>query len=453
MVSLKYLKFFRPAPHIARLPQKEVSKKYEEVRRRVFIGVIIGYTGFYLLRGNFVFAIPYLAQQGFTKTQLGIIFSALPLSYGFGKFLMALVSDHSNPRYFMATGLALSIGFNFFYGTDLVLNSFILMLVLMFFNGWVQGMGWPSLVRVMVHWFSENERGTKISIIRIVQNVVRGITGPLTILGTYIFSSWHSIFYFPAILALVAMVLVLLLLRDTPQSEGLPPVEEYRNEYSGHRLECLSSIVECEKELTAKEILFKYIFVNKYLWYLSVANIFVYLVRYGIINWAPTYLGEVKGITASVSRVSYMLYECAAIPGVFLCGWLSDKFFYGRRAPICVIYMIAVSIAILFYWFMPAGNYLYANVTLLCIGFFIYGPVMMISVQTLDLIPKKAAGTASALTGFFGHVCGAIIANAGIGWGVDYFGWDITFIMLLIACGLAILFLVLTWDANFKKIG
>ena len=34
---------------------------------------------------------------------------------------------------------------------------------------------------------------------------------------------------------------------------------------------------------------------NKFLWFIAVANAFVYMVRYGCLDWAPTILTE-KGI-------------------------------------------------------------------------------------------------------------------------------------------------------------
>ncbi len=38
----------------------------------------------------------------------------------------------------------------------------------------------------------------------------------------------------------------------------------------------------------------QYILPNKLLWYIAIANVFVYLLRYGILDWSPTYLKEVK---------------------------------------------------------------------------------------------------------------------------------------------------------------
>lgn len=434
---------FQPAPHIHRLPKEKIDPVYKKQRLQVFLGIFVGYAAYYLIRKNFDLAMPYLLQQGYTKSQLGMVLAALPLAYGISKFVMGSVSDRSNPRYFLAAGLFLSAVISILFSSNFVLGSLGLMLVLMFLNGWFQGMGWPPCGRVMVHWFAETERGTMMSIWNVAHNVGGGLIGPLAILGIATFASWHSLFYFPAFIAILLAGFVLLTVRDTPQSLGLPSIEEYKNEYP-----VAEDNIDREKELTTKEILFKYVFVNKYLWYIAIANIFVYLVRYGVVDWAPTYLTEAKGFSHNDSSWAFFLYEYAGIPGTILCGYLSDKLFKGRRAPIGIIYMVAVMVAILFYWLTPGGHHWVYNVSLIAIGFLIYGPVMLIGVHALDLVPKKAAGTAAGLTGLFGYVGGTTIANAGMGVVVDWFGWSGGFIMLLISCVLSIVFLALTWNTG-----
>lgn len=443
---MRLLNIFKPAAHIARLPDKEVDKNYKRYRWQVFMGIFIGYAGFYLIRKNFSLAMPYLLTQGFTKAELGLILSALPIAYGLSKFLMATVSDRSNPRYFLATGLLLSAVINIIFGSSTyVLSSVVLMFALMFLNGWFQGMGWPPCGRTMVHWFSETERGTWMSVWNVAHNVGGGLIGPLAIAGIYLFGSWHSIFYFPAFIAIAVAIFILLTVRDTPQSVGLPPIEEYKDEYPE------TGVSDREKELTTKEILFKYVLVNKYLWFIALANIFVYLVRYGVIDWAPTYLTEAKGFSHDSSDWAYFLYEYAAIPGTILCGYLSDKLFNGRRAPIGIIYMLGVIVAVMFYWLTPPGHELVDDLALIAIGFLIYGPVMLIGLHALDLAPKKAAGTAAGLTGLFGYLGGNTLANFGMGVVVDSYGWHGGFIMLVISCVLAIFFISLTWNTGKVK--
>lgn len=75
----------------------------------------------------------------------------------------------------------------------------------------------------------------------------------------------------------------------------------------------------------------QYVLPNKPLWYIAIANVFVYLLRYGILDWSPTYLKEVKHFALDKSSWAYFLYEYAGIPGTLLCGWMSDKVFRGNR--------------------------------------------------------------------------------------------------------------------------
>lgn len=103
-------------------------------------------------------------------------------------------------------------------------------------------------------------------------------------------------------------------------------------------------------------------------------------------------------------------------------------------------------ISIVVYWTNPPGNILIDNIALIAIGFLIYGPVMLIGVQALDLVPKKAAGTAAGLTGLFGYLGGALFANIAIGFLVDKWGWDAAFYLMLAACVISIVVTLFTWE-------
>jgi len=189
------------------------------------------------------------------------------------------------------------------------------------------------------------------------------------------------------------------------------------------------------------------------LWTIAIANAFVYLIRYGVLDWAPTYLSEVKGFSFEESGWAYAMYEWAGIPGTLLCGYLSDKVFRGRRAPVSIIYLILTLACVLVYWFNPPGRPAVDMAMLIGIGFLIYGPVMLIGVHALDLVPKKAAGTAAGFTGLFGYVGGAVSANIVIGALVDYAGWDAGFSLISAACVIAIMLIAMTWKAERQVLG
>ena len=434
----------------------EADAKYKRMRLQVFLGAFIGYAGFYLVRKNFSMAIPALAPLGFVKTELGVVLSMNAVAYAISKFLMGSVSDRSNARAFLPLGLiltAISMAFMIvpirWIGAEHKALAVVVMAVLNFLVGWFNGMGWPPCGRVMTHWFSVSERGTMMSIWNCAHNVGGALVGPMATYGAIWFGSWlygsheelyflAGTFLFPAATALFIALLAYILLRDTPQSCGLPSIEKWRNDYPKNYSE------KHEQTLTTKEIFFKYVLNNKFLWFIALANAFVYMVRYGCLDWAPTILTE-KGIDLKSAGWAYFAYEFAAIPGTLICGWLSDKLFHGRRALPTMLFMGLVAVFIVLYWLF-IDNLTVVIIALIGIGFFIYGPVMLIGVQALDLAPKNASGTAAGLTGFFGYFFGtALLANIVLGAVAQAAGWSWTFMLLLAACALAIFFMGLTY--------
>jgi len=438
----------KPAVHSEALAKDQVDAEYTRLRWQVFIGIFVGYAGYYLVRKNFTLAIPHLIEQGYTKTDMGLALSGVSIAYGLSKFFMGSVSDRSNARVFMSIGLVVSALILIAMGTiPLATSSVGIMFALLLLNGWFQGMGWPPSGRVMVHWFSPGERGTKMAVWNVAHNVGGGLVGPIAILGMAIFADWHSILYFHGLFALVVALFVFLLVRDTPQSQGLPPIETYKNDYP----KTFGYSKEHEQEFSTRDIFFKYVLNNKILWMIAIANAFVYLVRYGVLDWAPTYLSEEKGFSFDDSSWAYAFYEWAGIPGTLICGWLSDTVFKGRRAPAAVIFMLLTMICVIVYWLNPPGNPSIDVAMLIGIGFFIYGPVMLIGLHALDLAPKKAAGTAAGFTGLFGYVGGAMTASIVIGAVVDSYGWDAGFGIIIGACVMSMLLLGLTWNAEKRS--
>lgn len=420
--------------------QESTFCKYEKLRKQLMISIFIGYAGYYFVRKNFPLAAPYLLQEGFDTAQVGILMSVLSASYGISKFLMGIVSDKSSPRVFLSVGIILSAVVNMLLP---LADSFKFMLFLIFLNGYFQGMGWPACGKTLSHWFSDGERGTKMCTWNISHNLANGIIAPLTVVGIAIFGSWKGIFYFPAITAILIGIFCFIFMREDPVSCGLPPIEEYKNDYY-----CCAKVDNRERELSVKEILFKYILNNKYLWCLAFANIFVYIVRYSILDWCAVYLTTVKGLSQNLTNWFYFFYEYAGIPGVIFAGKLSDITFKGRRGPVSTMSMLLVMLAVMVYWMNPAGNYVVDIMALFITGLLIYIPVTLIGVAAIDLVPKKAAGAAGGFTGLFGYLFGTTFGGIVIGKSIQYYGWTAFFMIIISSCVLGTLFLSLTWNIH-----
>ena len=157
------------------IPINDYVSKYFLVFSSVTLGTI-----YYV---KLSLAMPALQEQGFTKAELGFALSAVSIAYGFSKFFMGTVSDRSNARIFLVLGLVLTAIVNLLMGFVPFFTSGIgIMFVLLFLNGWFQGMGWPPSGRVLVHWFSVSERGSKTALWNVAHNVGGGIMA-LLLLG------------------------------------------------------------------------------------------------------------------------------------------------------------------------------------------------------------------------------------------------------------------------------
>ena len=437
---------FKPAKHIDPISEDEVDPNYKRLRFQVFLGIFIGYAGYYLVRKNFSLAIPSLVEEGFSRTELGFALSGVAIAYGLSKFIMGSVSDRSNARVFMSFGLMASALCMIFMGTSAIaLSSVWIMFFILLVNGWFQGMGWPPSGRIMVHWFSQRERGRAVSFWNVAHNIGGGMVGILAVWGMMLFNNdYKSVFYFHGLIAIAIAIFIWFTVRDTPQSQGLPSIEKYHDNYPT----AFKYKESHEKEFSAKQIFMEYVLNNKLLWAIAVANAFVYLVRYGVLDWAPLYLKEAKGFTFNESSYAYAFYEFAGIPGTIICGYISDKYFKARRAPVLILFMGITLACVLIYWLNPAGNPGLDVAMLIAVGFFIYGPVMLIGLFALDLAPKKAAGTAAGFTGLFGYVGGAVSANVAIGYAVDVAGWDAGFMLIVAACVMSIVLVGFTMKAE-----
>ena len=419
----------------------QVEPVYKKLRREVFAGIFMGYAAYYLVRNNLALAIPDILKEfpQYSKAELGTALTGLSLAYGVSKFLMGSVSDRSNPKYFLPLGLLLSCAIMVICGTvKAVYASLFVLVAIQTLNGWVQGMGWPPCGKTMVHWFGTKERGLTVSVWNSSHNLGGALVANFALLGVTLFNDWGAKFYFNALIAAVIAVVAYSLLHDTPQSHGLPPVEQYKNDYPP------DYSADSERTMGFREIFFTHVLPNKYLWAIAIANAFIYFVRYGVVNWIPTYLETAKGFSFKESSLGWSLYEYAAIPGTIACGWISDKWFKGRRAPATMLFMALTLVAVVVYWFNLKGPLWIDYAALIAIGFLIYGPIMIIGLHALDLVPKKAAGTAAGFTGFFGYVFGSALSGTGVGWIADHWGWSGVFSTMVACCLLTILFSAFT---------
>ena len=184
----------------------QTHKKYSYWRMRIFLSIYLGYATFYFTRKSFTFAMPAMIDDlGYSKADLGILASILYISYGISKFISGILSDRTNPRYFMAIGLILTGVANIAFGNA---SSLLLFALFWGFNGFFQGWGFPPCTKQLTYWFSKSERGFWWSLLSTANNVGGAL---IPILSIYILKmlDWRWAMHVPGIISMVIGIFLL----------------------------------------------------------------------------------------------------------------------------------------------------------------------------------------------------------------------------------------------------
>ena len=397
-------------PPVAKEPiadSQEVRRLFSRYRVQILVWTTIGYAGYYFVAKNLSTAMPEMERTlGINKATLGTFLTLHGVLYGVSKFANGFLGDRANARVFMAMGLILSAAFNVAFGFSKTATA---MGVFWMLNGYVQGMGYPPCARLMTHWFEPKVLTSRFAIWNTSHSL--GAAGVVVLCGYLVTRyGWQSCFFVPAAIAIAVALLLLIFLRDTPESVGLPEVA--------------GTASADDADFAA--VLRKKVFGNPYVWLFSLANFFVYVVRYGVLDWGPTVLKEAKGI--EIEHGSWMVagFEVAGLVGILLTGWLTDRFFAGRGSRMLRLVHgdeRRVGRALL----VRAGEGLCVEHSVPHVGgVFHLRARALIGAMAANLGTKRAAATAVGLTSIFGYAS-TVLSGYGIGKLVQNHGWDAGF--------------------------
>ena len=428
-----------------------VRRLYPRYRVRVFIGIFVGYMGYYFVR-NTTAVLSGILQM--SATQIGIISCASYVAYGISKFVSGHIADSSNAKIFLPLGLVLSGVVNILIGViPGIISTVWIFTVMYLINGWLQGMGYGPCSRTLVYWFDDEERTLWGSIWNLAHNF-GGALAPalaglgLAIAGNNAMARAHAAYWLPGIVVIIIAVFVYFIQEDTPESVGMPSVEQYHH-------------LPAKKQPAAvppmKVVIREYILPNKKLLWACMYGAFVYVLRYGIVVWAPRFLAAPqsvggKAVNAAAGMGGFSFFEIGGVLGM-LCAMVICRKVFNNSMPLTnVAFLVLTMVLVVIYWFIPAGNqYLLADYAVLIgLGFGIYGPVMTIGLYAMGIVPKIAAGAAAGLSGTFSYVLGAVIATLVIGIIADHMGWLAVFGLFIIAAIGAIICTLLSRDKRLE---
>ena len=415
----------------------ETEKKFKRAQWRFILCSMVAYAFFYVTRKNLSMAQPEMLAQGvITKEALGTILTVHGVLYGLSRFVNGFWADKLNGRIFMTVGLALSALMNLMFGcTSLTLLFAAFWIV----NGWTQGMGFPPCAKMLTHWIHPKELATKMSIWNTSHSfgsaMALGLCSLLFALGF----GWRWCFYVPAALAGIAAVFCFFCVKDGPREDGLPELD-LSDVRGADQAASQHKVTDADRR--------RLVFTNRVIWLCAFANFFVYVVRFGFLDWGPTFLKEYKGIDVSKGGLMIIAFELAAVVGTVFAGWITDKVFKGRGVRTCVFCMLFAGLCALGFWYLPAGSAIWqATLLLMGTGFFIYGPQALIGIVAAQQATNDAAAMANGFMGIMGYAA-TTVSGLGIALISKHFGWNAA---LLAIGGFAIVgmvFFLFAWNAN-----
>lgn len=400
--------------------QEEINASYRHWRLHIMLGLYAGYAVYYFTRRSFNSIMPAMLDDlGWERAAGGAILSMFYIVYGVSRFVSGMMSDFANPRYFMGLGLIATGVINILFGFS---SSLLAFTVLWTLNAFFQGWGWPPCAKLMTAWYSRNERGFWWAICNTSHNV-GGALIPLLAAALAMSFGWRYGMIVPGLIGIAVGLLLCVRLRDRPAAMGLPTVGVWRRD----ELE-----LEQEKnsaKLPMWQVLRRYVFGNRFIWLLAASYLFVYVVRIGINDWGNKFLQEQHGYALLKANSAIFWLEVGGFIGTIVAGWGSDRFFRGNRVPMNIIFTVGILLSVLLLWTLSVDHYLLIAGSFFFIGFFIFGPQMLIGMAAAEAAHKESAGAATGFVGVFGYL-GAALSGYPLAKVTDTWGWDGFFLAL-----------------------
>jgi MFS transporter, OPA family, glycerol-3-phosphate transporter len=287
-------------------------------------------------------------------------------------------------------------------------------------NMYFQSYGAMSNIKVKAYWFHVRERGifgaifgTLISfgvyfafdwgasIVSMtkakptsaggwLQQLLQNVFVPV---GSTVDATW-AVFFIPAAILVVWIILDFWLIKDTPEEAGFPHLDT-----------CDASSGEMHMEFSVLDLL-KKIFASRLMILIAVVELTSGVFRYSMTEWYRTFAKEKAPVSAAFFINHWGLLLCLfGVVGGFAGGIISDKFFQSRRGPpaavLCgmVLILAGVMASVLFSQPVTVG-WSAVFIVMASIGI----TSLMSGTAATDFGGRKATATCSGIVDGFAYV-------------------------------------------------
>lgn len=361
-------------------------------KRNIVLAILfITWTVSYMDRMVMTVAIPYIAKEfRLTPVVMGVVISSFFAGYALFHIPGGLLADKFGSRKVMAFAVSWWSLFTAFTGMASSLTS---MLFIRLFFGLGEasfpGGSWKTISK----WFPKKERATANGIM-MSSNALGPAIAPLFVVGIMATYSWRSVFYFLFIPGIIVVCVIWFVIRDNPADSKMVSDEE------------LKVIQGDEEEKETKKLKFKDVMKFPVVWKLFFIWFCFDITFWGFSSWIPSYLVTARGFNLVKMGVTASLPFFAGTVGLIIGGYISDKYFVGKRRNLIVSSEIIAAICL--YMTYNSTSEGLTIVMLILVGFFICIAFGAIWALPMNILPSEVMGGSSAFINFAGQIAGFI---------------------------------------------
>jgi sugar phosphate permease len=387
-------------------------------RSRIFLAAWTLYAGYYICRKD----IAPSTDAG--TTHLAINLACFGAAYAVGQLVGGVLADRFGARRTALAGAGISV-----LCTSLLAwhaqPVIGLALILQLGNGFGQGFGWPSLLKLIGSWFQRGERDR-----------VLGWWSTSYILGGLLATSltaWLVVHtgvvaqtgFHPAYLVSSGILLCTALF-FYKETSGLPS-----NPGGGG--------IEQESHAGA----WRTIAANRDIRTISGMYFFLKMTRYTLLFWLPHYLISSLGYSMHVAEHVASYFELLGFLGPLAAGYAVQRWFGHRRMALGAGMLFALAFLCLLHPVLAGSGWFAMTLSISLMGILIYGAdVLMSGMAVLDAVPHELHGRASGFVNGIGSL-GQILSPFLVTGFVSHLGWtklfDLFVFFALVAGGICAL--------------
>ena len=392
--------------------------------RSLFFLCWISYVFTYLGRLNYAAClVEIVAEEGFSKSQAGLIATGFFLSYGLGQLINGYVGDKLSPKIMVFSGLFCSGLVNFLFPFTASASQAT---GLWCINGFAQSMIWSPIVRQLSSWLPAEKRQQACVNMNGTVPVGTLIVYGLSALVIYLWN-WKYMFMISGTL-LLSMSLIWFL--------GISMLEKQLEAEADTEIPA-----SLHEDAAAEKISFSKLTLMSAL-PLCLMGLFMQgMLKDGVTTWIPTFLEENFGLTAAASILSTTVVPIINLGGVYFGSWVNHRYFKNEVLS-AVVFFAAGLTALSLLTFLPVHSALLSLLLLAATTTF----MMAINTLLASMMPHYYVpfGVCSTVTGLLNSAVylGSAVSSYGNGAVVDHFGWNTILYIWCICALLGILLLV-----------